>query len=48
MRRIKTMLSVGMLNSLVLLLVNCNVNQMSMWFFHQPEMPECVKVLKKH
>ena len=48
MNAIKKMLSAGVLNSLVLLLVCSSVNQMSMWFFHQPEMPTGAEVLKKH
>lgn len=48
MRRMKKILTMGVLNSLALFAVCCSVNQMSMWFFHQPKMLKCAEILKKH
>lgn len=47
-KMVSKLMSVGVVNSLALLLVAQNVNQACVWFFHQPEMPECANKLKRH
>lgn len=45
---VKRIASVGVLNSLALILVIQNSNQACMWIFHQPEFPEQAEKFKKH
>ena len=45
---VSKLMSVGVLNSLALVLVAQNVNQACMWFFHQPEAPESADCFKRH
>ncbi len=45
---VSKLMSVGVLNSLALVIVAQNVNQACMWFFHQPEAPESADCFKRH
>lgn len=44
----KKVMSVGVLNSLALMMVAQSANQACIWFYHQPEFPEGADKYKKH
>ncbi len=47
-RLMKKLMSLGVLNSLALMMVIESANQACIWFFHQPEFPESAKKYQKH
>ena len=45
---VKKVMSVGLMNSLAIMLVAQSANQACLWFYHQPEFPESAGRFKKH
>ena len=44
----KKLMTLGVLNSLALMMVIESANQACIWFYHQPKFPESAKKYQKH